>query len=147
MVDALPGKTRILVTHALHFLPHVDYIYTVSEGKIVEQGTYHELTSTPEGLFARFIEEFASKEHGVAGEKAVVKKGDEVIEEVKDDAKKSNATVKSSEMMQEEERNTGSVALSVYGTYLRAGRGWLFGPLFLVTLIIWQGAQVMSSYW
>ncbi|OJA15999.1 hypothetical protein AZE42_13449, partial [Rhizopogon vesiculosus] len=37
------GKTRILVTHALHFLPDVDYIYTIVDGRIAERGTYPEL--------------------------------------------------------------------------------------------------------
>ena len=32
----LSGKTRILVTHALHFLPQVDYILTIGNGRVVE---------------------------------------------------------------------------------------------------------------
>ena len=30
------GKTRILVTHALHFLPQVDHILTILDGKVAE---------------------------------------------------------------------------------------------------------------
>ena len=36
----LDGKTRILVTHALHVLPQADYIYVIENGVITEQGTY-----------------------------------------------------------------------------------------------------------
>jgi ATP-binding cassette, subfamily C (CFTR/MRP), member 1 len=36
----LSGRTRILITHALHVLPHSDYIFVVDEGKIVQRGTY-----------------------------------------------------------------------------------------------------------
>lgn len=36
----LAGKTRILVTHALHVLPQTDYIYVMENGVIAEQGTY-----------------------------------------------------------------------------------------------------------
>ena len=36
----LAGKTRVLVTHALHVLDKTDYIYVMDEGAIVEQGTY-----------------------------------------------------------------------------------------------------------
>ncbi|EEB98739.1 hypothetical protein MPER_01703, partial [Moniliophthora perniciosa FA553] len=43
LLNAPAGKTRILVTHALHFLPQVDYIYVVADGRIVERGTYNEL--------------------------------------------------------------------------------------------------------
>ena len=40
---ALEGKTRILVTHALHFLPLVDRIIVMEKGQIVEQGRHDEL--------------------------------------------------------------------------------------------------------
>lgn len=36
----LAGKTRVLVTHALHVLDKTDYIYVMDNGVIVEQGTY-----------------------------------------------------------------------------------------------------------
>lgn len=36
----LAGKTRILVTHALHVLDKTDYIYVMDGGAIVEQGTF-----------------------------------------------------------------------------------------------------------
>ncbi|THH16112.1 hypothetical protein EW146_g4488 [Bondarzewia mesenterica] len=37
------GKTVILVTHALHFVPQCDYIYALNNGHVAEQGTYQEL--------------------------------------------------------------------------------------------------------
>lgn len=36
----LSHKTRILVTHALHFLDKTDYIYVIQDGSIVEEGTH-----------------------------------------------------------------------------------------------------------
>ena len=57
------GKTRILVTHALHFLPDVDYIYTLVDSRIAERGTYPELIANG-GAFSKFVEEFGSKDTG-----------------------------------------------------------------------------------
>lgn len=37
----LAGRTRILVTHALHVLDKTDYIYVLENGMIIEEGTYH----------------------------------------------------------------------------------------------------------
>lgn len=36
----LADRTRVLVTHALHVLDKVDYIYVINDGVLVEQGTY-----------------------------------------------------------------------------------------------------------
>ena len=36
----LSKKTRVLVTHALHVLHHLDYVYVMDKGEIKEQGTY-----------------------------------------------------------------------------------------------------------
>ena len=35
----LSNRTRILVTHSLHVLDKVDYIYVMDNGVIIEQGT------------------------------------------------------------------------------------------------------------
>ena len=43
--EELQGKTRVLVTNQLYFLPQVDKIILVSEGMIKEEGTFKELSS------------------------------------------------------------------------------------------------------
>jgi ABC-type Fe3+/spermidine/putrescine transport system ATPase subunit len=138
--NSLSGKTRILVTHALHFLPQVDYIYVISEGHIAEFGTYSELMSHGKD-FSRFVTEFGSKEEEEKKDVAVVDK----------DAKKKEEGMKKAVggagMMQAEERNTGAISWHVYKTYLSAGRAEVVLPLLLFSLILIQGATVMASYW
>ncbi|KAF9237604.1 ABC transporter [Melanogaster broomeanus] len=133
------GKTRILVTHALHFLPEVDYIYTLLDGKIAERGTYDELIAS-DGAFSKFIEEFGSKEDNTT-------KAEETAEAVVEEKKKPQPGVKGSGMMQEEERNTGAIKLGVYREYLSAANGLVFVPLLFLSLVLMQGSTVMSSYW
>lgn len=43
IVHDLSGKTRILVTHQLQYMPLVDMIVVLKDGEIVELGTYEEL--------------------------------------------------------------------------------------------------------
>ncbi|XP_012942425.1 multidrug resistance-associated protein 1 [Aplysia californica] len=50
----LQAKTRVLVTHGIHWLPHVDHIYVMNNGQITEAGTYQELLSH-NGPFAQFL--------------------------------------------------------------------------------------------
>lgn len=130
-------------------MPQVDYIYTLADGKIAERGTYSELMETHGGAFARFINEFVSKDESEAkkGEAA----GDvDVEEDAEGDAevqKKRRAKVKGAQLMQAEERSTGSLDWGVYKAYAKAGNGAVYIPLLMIALVIQQGTQVMSSYW
>uniref|UniRef100_A0A1I7YSQ1 ABC transporter domain-containing protein n=1 Tax=Steinernema glaseri TaxID=37863 RepID=A0A1I7YSQ1_9BILA len=56
----LRGKTRVLVTHGIHFLKHCDRVIVLKDGQISEQGTYQELIAS-KGAFAEFLEEFLVK--------------------------------------------------------------------------------------
>ncbi|XP_036250695.1 ATP-binding cassette sub-family C member 3 [Molothrus ater] len=57
----LKGKTRILVTHGISFLPQVDYIYVLVDGKISEMGSYQELLKQNKA-FAEFLRTYALDE-------------------------------------------------------------------------------------
>ncbi|KAG8870466.1 hypothetical protein FRB97_009732 [Tulasnella sp. 331] len=164
------GKTVILVTHALHFLPQVDYILHVVSGRIVEQGTYQELINANggKGAFARLLNEFSS---GVreAKDEGDVEEGMDEIEvqaamKVKAATKMSVAEVKrkvdektrgkaagtgkiEGRLMKVEKRSIGSIKGSVYSTYIKAGRGWWTMPLIIITAILMQVTQVINSYW
>ncbi|KAG4074937.1 hypothetical protein HA402_009362, partial [Bradysia odoriphaga] len=50
----LAGKTRLLVTHGISYLPFVDTIYVMSHGEITENGRYDKLIAQ-KGAFADFI--------------------------------------------------------------------------------------------
>ncbi|XP_029311727.1 canalicular multispecific organic anion transporter 2 isoform X4 [Cottoperca gobio] len=54
----LKGKTRILVTHGISFLPQVDNIIVMVEGRVSEMGSYQELLKQ-NGAFAEFIRNYA----------------------------------------------------------------------------------------
>lgn len=98
------------------------------------------------GLFAHFVDEFASKYEGERKEK-----GPESIEgkTVQDDDadEKRDAVVKGKQLMQEEERNIGRVSWRVYKAFLKAANAQSLGPILLFSLVLTQGTQIMSSYW
>jgi len=43
ILSFLKGKTRIIATHALAYLPYFDFVIIMDKGKIVERGTYAEI--------------------------------------------------------------------------------------------------------
>lgn len=150
-LNAIAGKTRVLVTHALHFLPQVDYIFTVVDGKIAERGTYAQLLAQEGGAFSRFVKEFGAQEAKEEEEEEAVEETPinpaENADESKKAAKRRKVKANDTSMMQQEERNTGAVNMDVYRAYLHAAKGKYLVPLLVVSLAFLQGAQVMSSYW
>ncbi|KAM6963812.1 ATP-binding cassette sub-family C member 3 isoform 2-T2 [Tautogolabrus adspersus] len=54
----LKGKTRILVTHGITFLPQVDNIMVMVDGRVSEMGSYQELLQQ-NGAFAEFLRNYA----------------------------------------------------------------------------------------
>ncbi|KAF8907317.1 ABC transporter [Gymnopilus junonius] len=146
--NTLSGKTRILVTHALHFLPYVDYIYVIADGTVAEQGPYNELM-TRGGEFSAFINEFGSAQENKKEEEeeGSTEVDDVQVKKDKEKLDKMKKAVAGAALMQTEERNTGAIAWDVYKDYIKAGRGEFVMPLLILSLILMQGATVLSSYW
>jgi ABC-type multidrug transport system fused ATPase/permease subunit len=57
LLKELNNKTRILVTHQLHYLTEVDKIYVIKDGEIIESGSYQQLVSE-NGEFARLVSNY-----------------------------------------------------------------------------------------
>uniref|UniRef100_A0A672Q8Q0 ABC-type glutathione-S-conjugate transporter n=1 Tax=Sinocyclocheilus grahami TaxID=75366 RepID=A0A672Q8Q0_SINGR len=55
---ALKGKTRILVTHGISFLPQVHNILVLVEGRVSEMGSYQDLLKQ-NGAFAEFLRNYS----------------------------------------------------------------------------------------
>ncbi|KAF8175919.1 P-loop containing nucleoside triphosphate hydrolase protein [Mycena galopus ATCC 62051] len=145
------GKTVILVTHALHFLAQCDYIYTLSNGRIAEEGTYTQLIEKG-GEFARLDREFggAKAESTEADAEAAEEEAQVQVVSVEEAKKKSEGAAGTGKMegrlMVKETRTTGGVAWSVYGYYIKAGGGWLTAPAVVLAAILMQGSAVANSY-
>ncbi|EJD45474.1 cadmium ion transporter [Auricularia subglabra TFB-10046 SS5] len=131
----LSDRTRILVTHALHVLPHVDYVYVLDRGRIVEQGHFKELLANG-GELSRIIDEFGTSDTTL-GKPKTKDATDEAGEATKDTA---------DALMQDEDRAVGSVQLAAYVKYFDAAGGSLTWITWLiVVLTLTQAAQVANT--
>ncbi|XP_039332235.1 ATP-binding cassette sub-family C member 3 isoform X1 [Saimiri boliviensis] len=57
----LAGKTRVLVTHSISFLPQTDFIIVLTDGQVSEMGPYPALLQC-NGSFANFLRNYAPDE-------------------------------------------------------------------------------------
>ncbi|XP_069315906.1 ATP-binding cassette sub-family C member 2 isoform X2 [Eulemur rufifrons] len=74
----LKGKTRLLVTHSIHFLPQVDEIVVLGNGTMLEKGSYSALLAK-KGVFAKNLKTFLK--HASPEGEATVNDGSEGEEE------------------------------------------------------------------
>jgi len=177
MIGSLSDKTRVLATHALHLLPKVDYIITLSNGTVSEEGTYQSLMRG-KGAFANFVETYggtmgAEEKLRIVEEEEGVgpKEGDETTDdESESEDKKTKKDFSKKEekerilesetlpkpaptpqgnaaIMQQEERTTGSVTLKTYAQYFGAANLAVLFPLFVLAVCGFQGSTVMSPLW
>ncbi|TXT16096.1 hypothetical protein VHUM_00599 [Vanrija humicola] len=152
------GKTVLLVTHGLHFLPQVDYVYTVDDGRITQQGTYAELMASGDGAFKELMDAFggghgefdreADEEEAIEDEGKVVDSDDETAAGERKSAalERKGAGEGKGKLTTDEERVTGAVGPKVYGAYLSAG-GLHWIPLVILMAVLMQGSQLMSTVW
>lgn len=139
LLNAPKGKTRVIVTHAIHVLPKVDYVFTITDGRIGEHGTYAELMAA-NGGFASLVRQFG-KQEAEHMERTTPDPGATLA------IAKMQATNTNTAIMSSEERNIGAVSGDVYAEYLKAGNGMVFLPLLFVTLLFVQALSISSSYW
>lgn len=148
------GKTVILVTHALHFLPGCDYVYTLSDGRIEERGTYRELMER-DGEFSRLMHEFGAHEDEKETEENEIEEEGPVQPKVIDVrdmmAKAARHTPKSGSQLEgrlivSEKRNTGHVQLGVWKEYWKAGHGKYLLPLVLLFSLLGQVSMGLNGF-
>ena len=168
----LKKETRVLVTHGIGYLPQVDDIIVLKDGKVTEQGTYQELLQK-KGAFAEFLVEYMTEQEDDLGEdlkqqlQEVVSDKDlskalSRINSVEGKDKERSLSLSNSEKMnskkpgKEEEKagtklivtekaETGRVSYSVYWWYMK-NLGWP-GLLIIFMTLLYQGSQIATSIW
>ena len=122
--EELRGKTRVLVTNQLHFLPQVDKIILVSEGMIKEEGTFEELSENG-FLFKKFMEKVGGMDEHVDENECATNTNsgssqqytDEVAGESINDLNMTTKKNRKSILVNKEDRQTGIVSWNVLARY------------------------------
>ncbi|XP_046552046.1 multidrug resistance-associated protein 1-like [Haliotis rubra] len=170
----LRHKTRLLVTHGVHWLPMTDMIVVLVDGEITEMGTYDELLSH-DGAFAQFLKTYLTQEDDTEQEddpeiqemkSKILQRlesvtdgsmsGDDIqskrklnreISFVDDSSKKLAVPDKAGgKLIQEEKAQRGRVKFSVFGDYAKA-IGVCSTFFIFFTFAMYQAATMASNIW
>uniref|UniRef100_A0A670YWM7 Multidrug resistance-associated protein 1 n=1 Tax=Pseudonaja textilis TaxID=8673 RepID=A0A670YWM7_PSETE len=152
----LKHKTRILVTHGVSYLPLMDTIVVLSEGKISEMGSYQELLKHG-GAFAEFLHTYAGVDHNAAGggkeRMWPLLRGRPSFLALLADTEKSPAQTQAApdgknawKLTEADTAQTGKVKTTVYWEYMRA-IGLVISFLSLLLFLCNHVASLASNYW
>lgn len=151
----LHNKTRVLVTHQLHFLKQVDLILLMNNGHIEAMGTYSEL-NRKNSSFVRLMKSLAEEENDIP-ESPMAEEVNTSPIIVNDNVGASSGTlpvfdenedtVKSAaRLMSREERTYGSVSLSVFLEYVKFAGGAPIALAVLLAITSVHGSRFLSDW-
>ncbi|KAI4294947.1 hypothetical protein MLD38_040782 [Melastoma candidum] len=159
LLGLLSTKTVIYVTHQVEFLPAADLILVMKDGKIIEAGKYDDILRGGSnfielvGAHKKALAELSSMQaSGSKAENGTTELDGKVMENSdgkdgqKGNTEDTNDGAKG-QLVQEEEREKGSVGLSVYWKYITTAYGGALIPLILLGHILYQVLQIGSNYW
>ncbi|KAI8873555.1 P-loop containing nucleoside triphosphate hydrolase protein [Ramicandelaber brevisporus] len=157
--DMLQNKTRLLVTHQLHFAKEADRIVYLENGRIAEDGTYDDLMSK-NGAFAAAMREHSgdgndtdadSIEASGTAPSAVDKREQEQQHEQQTtaaaDGLSKDGDNEKGKLMVSEERETGAVSFKVYKAFFNYAGGFTATALIFGALVLTQVTRVMTDLW
>ncbi|XP_041433359.1 multidrug resistance-associated protein 1 isoform X2 [Xenopus laevis] len=152
----LKDKTRVLVTHGVSFLPQMDMIIVISDGRVSEVGTYNELRQK-NGAFSEFLNTYARKSsvfeesheeqtpHSMQGAMKGKHSARNDIDNEKDDVA-NELDADAGKLTEADVALTGRVKLSVYLEYCKIMGKWYL-LISALCFVIQQAASLSYNYW
>ncbi|CAN4103940.1 unnamed protein product [Withania somnifera] len=160
IMGLLNSKTVLYVTHQVEFLPAADLILVMKDGKISQAGKYNDLLK----LGSDFMELVGAHQEALTAIDTVkgeaLRKSEESNGTIGDNTTVQNKQTsdgqngkiddivgQKGQIVQEEEREKGSVGFSVYWKYITTAYGGALVPLILLAQTGFQLLQIGSNYW
>ncbi len=151
IVKLLKGKTRIFATNQLQFLRYCDTIVALGDRRILEQGSYDELSKN-NGAVQKLLDEFSVVKEEPASEMVKESSGrarsDSNISLGKSHKNVSGKDPKENEgLVSEEERNVGAVSFQVYKKYVAAGGGLCRALVIVFVFMLCTLNGILNTAW
>uniref|UniRef100_A0A671S0N1 Multidrug resistance-associated protein 1 n=1 Tax=Sinocyclocheilus anshuiensis TaxID=1608454 RepID=A0A671S0N1_9TELE len=142
----LQGRTRVLVTHGLSFLPQADLILVMVDGEITEMGSYTELLGR-QGAFAEFLHTYTNTEQEEVEESVGGEAGPWCFSvSCRQSLNSLNAAGTGKTPQKTEPNDVATVKLSVFWEYMKA----IGLPLSIFSIFLFfchHLSSLGSNYW
>ncbi|XP_010269959.1 PREDICTED: putative ABC transporter C family member 15 isoform X2 [Nelumbo nucifera] len=160
LMGILKDKTILYVTHQVEFLPAADLILVMQNGRITQAGRFEELLKQNTGF------ELLVGAHSQALESVLTVENSSrtlqsdseceadlhttsagIARQESDHNLSPEITDKGGRLLQDEEREKGSIGKEVYWSYITAVWGGALIPIILLAQSTFQVLQIASNYW
>ncbi|KAJ8755930.1 hypothetical protein K2173_024475 [Erythroxylum novogranatense] len=163
LMGMLKHKTILYVTHQVEFLPAADLILVMQNGRIAQAGTFEELLKQNIGFevlvgaHSQALESVLTVENSRSSLQE--EEDGEPYKESTSNADPSNTrhdsghdlsaeiTETTGKLVQDEERERGSIGKEVYWSYLTTAKRGAFVPFIILAQSSFQILQIASNYW
>ncbi|GMR36740.1 hypothetical protein PMAYCL1PPCAC_06935 [Pristionchus mayeri] len=150
----LSSKTRVLVTHGLTYTRDAEEILVMSDGVIIERGGFESLLKV-EGVFSKLMEEYAKSSSDEEDDESINDIEEFSAKDLDESKDREDTLTRTPEkesgeeekkLIQKEGVEQGRVKSRVYLDYIRSASLPMF-ITFLVTFAVYQGFQMLRSFW
>ncbi|XP_058779031.1 ABC transporter C family member 10-like isoform X2 [Vicia villosa] len=147
IMEGLKGKTVLLVTHQVDFLPAFDSILLMSNGAIQQAGPYHQLLISSKefnDLVNAHKETAGSDQHESV---TFSQRHSTSIKSVQASLLKQYKAPNGNQLIQQEERGEGDMGLKPYLQYLNRMKGYIVFSMASLCFLIFMVCQILQNSW
>lgn len=163
LMGILRQKTILFVTHQVEFLPAADLILVMQNGKIAQAGTFEELMKENIG-FEVLVGAHSQALESILTVENTSRSGHQTTDSESNTGSTAGVVLlqarhesdhnisleiieKGGKLVQDEEREKGSIGKEVYWSYLTTVKGGLLIPIIILAQSSFQVLQIASNYW
>ncbi|KAF8379641.1 hypothetical protein HHK36_029084 [Tetracentron sinense] len=148
VMGSLSGKTVLLVTHQIDFLPAFDSVLLMSDGEILRVATYDQLLAS-----SQEFQDLVNAHNDTGGSERIQKIVSPQRSKISTSEIQKISTEKQliaslgDQLIKREERETGDTGLKPYIQYVNQSKGFLYFTLANLAHLIFVTGQILQNYW
>ncbi|KAE8077824.1 hypothetical protein FH972_016350 [Carpinus fangiana] len=148
IMEALSGKTVLLVTHQVDFLPAFHTILLMSDGEILQAAPYHHLLAS-----SIEFQDLVNAHKKTAGsdrpaDATAAQGGGIFARDIrKTSVEKHKKGSKGDQLIKQEDREIGDMGFKPYLKYLNQNKGFLYFSIASLSHLIFVASQISQNSW